>query len=64
MGFSFAELKIKSCQTQRRIYRAQDWFYITGRFNIFFFFLNQNPSASLFLFFSPCSSWDKILALL
>lgn len=60
MGFSFAELKIKSCQTQQRINRALGKIGFALQVDLTSQFLELDPNASQF-FFSPYSSQDKIL---
>lgn len=60
MGFSFAGLKIKSCQTQQRINRALGKIGFALQVDLTSQFPESNPNASQF-FFSPYSSQDKIL---
>lgn len=61
MGFLFAGLKIKSCQTQKRIYKALGKNGFALQVDLKSQFFESDPNTSQFLFFSPYSSWDKIL---
>lgn len=50
MGFSFAGLKIKSCQTQQRINRALGKIGFALQVDLTSQFLESDPNASQFFF--------------